>query len=462
MGISFGSIGTGLPKDIVQQIMAAERLSVNKMEERKVKIDEKAALVNQLSGLVGEMKNNIFLNNNTRGLRELKVETDERFVSVTPDKALARPGSYQFEVIQLARKSSAITNGLPDKDKTSVGVGFIQYELPNGDNKDVYIDSDNSTLEDIARLINSDDSNGMRANVINDNSGSDTPWKMIISLEDTGDEKRANFPAFYLLDGWEDLYLEEEREAQDAKVKLDGFEMELPENKTSELIPGLTINLKKAAPGEEFPIIITEDTEAVTAKIKEIVDKINSVLEFIIKQNDIDGNSDTSNTLGGDIVLQTLESRIRNTIFTPIETSFGPKRFGDLGVEFQRSGLLRLDEKKFNAALSENYVAASQLLTGYFDSDGVKKPGFLNKLEDTIDTILRRPDGLLMAKKRGFKSQLNTLDRSISDRERMLEQKEQMLKMRFSKLEETVAKLKAQGNSLGSMGAGGVSVPQLG
>ena len=159
MGISFGSIGTGLPKDIVQQIMAAERLSVKKLEDRKVKIDEKAALVNQLSGLVGEMKNNIFLNNNTRGLRELKVETDERFVRVTPDKALARPGSYQFEVIQLARKSSAITNGLPDKDKTSVGVGYIQYELPNGDNKDVYIDSDNSTLEDIARLINSDDSN---------------------------------------------------------------------------------------------------------------------------------------------------------------------------------------------------------------------------------------------------------------------------------------------------------------
>ena len=54
-----------------------------------------------------------FLNNNTRGLRELKVETDERFVNVTPDKALARPGSYQFEVIQLATKSSA--EGRPTK-----------------------------------------------------------------------------------------------------------------------------------------------------------------------------------------------------------------------------------------------------------------------------------------------------------------------------------------------------------
>ena len=50
-----------------------------------------------------------------------------------------------------------MTNGLPDKDKTSVGVGFLQYELPNGDVKDLYIDSDNSTLQDIAKLINSDE-----------------------------------------------------------------------------------------------------------------------------------------------------------------------------------------------------------------------------------------------------------------------------------------------------------------
>ena len=140
--------------------------------------------------------------------------------------------------------------------------------------------------------INGDDANGMRANVINDYSGSDAPWRLIITLEDLGDENKATFPDFYLLDGWDDLYIEQEREAQDAKVKLDGFEIELPDNKTSELIPGLTIDLKKAAPGEEFPIIITEDTEAVTAKIRDIIDKINSVFKFIIDQNSLDANSE--------------------------------------------------------------------------------------------------------------------------------------------------------------------------
>lgn len=462
MGISFGSIGTGLPKDIVQQIMAAEKISVTKLEERKEKINAKKALVDELGTLVDGVKTDVFLNSNTRGLRELKVETDNRYVTVTPDKNLARPGTYQLEVIQLARKSSAMTNGLPDKDKTSVGVGFLQYELPNGDVKDLYIDSDNSTLQDIAKLINSDEENGMRANVINDYSGSDTPWRLIITLEDLGDENKASFPDFYLVDGWADLYLEQEREAQDAKVRLDGFEVELPDNKTSELIPGLTIDLKKAAPGEEFPIIITEDTEAVTAKIKEIIDKINSVFKFIIDQNTLDANSDTTRTLGGDIVLQTLESRLRSTIFNPVDTAFGPRRIGDIGVEFQRSGLLRLDEKKFNASLSRNYLAASQLLVGWFDKDGDRQDGFLNKLDNTLDTVLRRPDGLIPSKKDGLRSQLNTLDRRISDRERILDRKEQALKTRYSRLEETIAKLKAQGNSLGQMGAGAAAVPQLG
>ena len=43
MGIAFGSIGTGLPKDIVQQIMAAEKISLNKLEERKDKVNAKKA-----------------------------------------------------------------------------------------------------------------------------------------------------------------------------------------------------------------------------------------------------------------------------------------------------------------------------------------------------------------------------------------------------------------------------------
>ena len=66
MGISFGSINTGLPKDIVKQIMNAERIPLKKMEDRKGKIEAKKALVSELQTLMNDMKSNILANGNAR------------------------------------------------------------------------------------------------------------------------------------------------------------------------------------------------------------------------------------------------------------------------------------------------------------------------------------------------------------------------------------------------------------
>lgn len=50
----------------------------------------------------------------------------------------------------------------------------------------------------------------------------------------------------------------------------------------------MTIDLKKAKPGEEFTIKISEDVQAVGAKVSDLVTKINGVLSFIKQQNTMD------------------------------------------------------------------------------------------------------------------------------------------------------------------------------
>ena len=242
MGISFGSIATGLPKDIVKQIIAAEQVPVQNMEKQKSKIQDKKGLVDQLVKLVEDVRGNLALNANARSLREFKVDTNTDIVGVSTDKTRALPGSYQIEVVSLAQKSSAMSTGFEDKDESYVGVGFIQYTLPNGETKDIYVDSDNSSLTKIAKLINKDSALGVTANVINDGSGSDTPWRLILSLNKTGDDAAVDFPYFYFVDGDEDFQLEFQREAHDAKIKLDGFEIEAPENRIADLIPGVTLD----------------------------------------------------------------------------------------------------------------------------------------------------------------------------------------------------------------------------
>lgn len=461
LGISFGSINSGLPKDIVQQIVAAEKIPIQQMEARKGKIESKKSLLQELTTLVENMKGDIQSNKGARSLRELKVNGGADHIEITTDKNIAEPGKYSLEVMDLAQKSSAITNGVEDKDKTYVGVGYITAVLPNGEEREIYIDEEHATLTGIAKVINGDPELGIRANVVNDGSGDDEPWKLVLAFDGTGDDNNVEFPYLYLVDGEVDLYLEGERPAKDAKVKLDGFEIEVGSNKITDLIPGVTIDLKKAKPGEEVSFEVTEDTVKVGAKITSLVDNINNVLKFIKQQNTLSEKTDTSATLGGDLTLQTIESRLRSTIFTPIMTDKGPMRIGDLGISFTREGILKFDEGKFESKVSADYKNVSQILTGIYSPTG-KTDGFIDKLEQTAKELLNPPSGTLITRKRGLQSGIDQIDRQISTRQRMIDQKEEILKQKFARLEETISRIRGQGAGLAGMAQVGNPVQQLG
>ncbi len=461
LGISFGSISSGLPKDIVQQIVAAEKIPIQQMEARKAKVASKQALLGELTKLVEGMRGEVLKNKGLRSLRELKVNGGADHLDIAVDKNVAEVGKYSIEVGQLAQKSSAITNGVEDKDKTYVGVGYIRALMPNGEAKEIYVDQENATLSGIAKLINNDPDLGMRANVVNDGSGSDEPWKMVIALNGTGDNEMAEFPYLYLVDGEVDLTFEQERAAQDAKIKLDGFEIEVPANKVTELIPGVTLDLKKAKPGEEISFEITEDITKIAEKMTSLVDSINKVLKFIKEQNALSEKSDTSSTLGGDLTLQTIESRLRTAIFTPIATDKGNKRLGDMGITFQRDGLLKLDNAKFESVLSADYKSIAQILTGIYSKEG-KTDGFIDKLDKSAQELLAPPTGVLITRNRGLKANVEQIDRQIVTRQRMIDQKEEILKAKFARLEETISRIKGQGAGLAGLASMPNPVQQLG
>ena len=341
------------------------------------------------------------------------------------------------------------------------GLAIFSYELPDGTEKDVYIDESNSSLNGIARLITNNTDGEMVAHVINDGSGSDTPWKLIVSYQKTGDESRVNFPNFYLIDGEEDFALESERPAQDAKVKLDGFEVEVPDNKVTTLIPGVTINLKKAVPEEEFTITITEDAKKITDKVSLMVDKVNAVLKFINDQNSIDAKTDTSRTLASDITLTTFESRLRTLIFTPYQTREGPRRLSDLGISFQKDGQLAFNKEKFEAATNSSFLTVSELLNGMFSENGEKTIGFINDLSQMLELSLRTPDGVITNRRKGLQSRIDQIDRRIEQRQKIIDQKEKNLKDKFAKLEGTISRIKSQGAGLQAIsggGAGGIKI----
>ena len=207
---------------------------------------------------------------------------------------------------------------------------------------------------------------------------------------------------------------------------------------------------------------IKEDTVKMTDKIDGLVTDVNEIIKFIKEQNALDESSDTSRTLGGDITLQTLESRLRSTVFANVATEFGAKRIGDLGLTFQRTGLLELDKDKFQAELNKNVKMVGQVINGMYSLEGGKVNGFVDNLDTLVTQALRKPNGILSSRKDGLDSKIRQIDRRIETKERQIKTKEAHLKQKFARLEETISRIKTQGSGLAGLSGNFNPVQQLG
>src|SRR5262249_34580513 len=155
------------------------------------------------------------------------------------------------------------------------------------------------------------------------------------------------YPTLYFLDGDQDIYFDRRQESKNGKIKVDGFEFEVNDNKVADAIPGVTLELRQANPGHTVNVSVKEDKEVVTGKVKSFVDAYNAVLSFIQSQNALNKDSDTTQTLGGDGLLRTVEMRLRSIIQNP-QYGTGPiSMIAQLGVQFNRNGTLEYSEDKF-------------------------------------------------------------------------------------------------------------------
>jgi flagellar hook-associated protein 2 len=448
--INFGGMASGLPPNIVDQLIEAERIPVRNLENRKGKSEDRLKLVNDLEGRLRDMKGSLQGLASTRGFSDVKLTSgDPNIIQGVVDPTVGATGSWNVEVMQLAQRAAAITNGFPDKDRTEIGVGYFEFDTAEG-HKEVYINGDNNTLQGAADAINSSGL-GVRASILNDRKNPDYPYKLVISGVDVGGENRIEYPTLYFLDGDQDLYFDEEREAKNGVVKVDGFEFEVADNKVEDVIPGVALDLKQAAPGRQINVSVKEDMEVVSGKVKDFVDGVNKVLQFIQDQNKLDENTDTSRTLGGDGLLRSIETRLRRLIQSPQYSVQGPiKRLNQLGIEFNRSGTLKYDEERFNSTLLSNPQAVSGFLVG----DGFST-GFIPSVRNTVGNFLDGVFGPVPLRKKSLQNKIRQMDDRIANKERMLAQKEVSLRRKFANLETQMSRLKSQMGSVQALGGGG-------
>lgn len=432
-------VGGGKFKQFVRDIINAERQPIRQIEARKNKEKERLKLIQEFSARVRKIPDTLKELNTFKKFREVKADWSAKDqVNVTLDKNLVQTGEYQVEILQLAGRHSLMSSGYESPDDR-IGVGYFTYEMPNGETKSVWIGDDEATLKGLVDSINRERDLGVQASLINDGSDSETPWRVVVHAKKSGIQNDLIYPDFYFLDGDFRFLSDDERPAQNAIIKFNGFEIMSPSNKF-DLLPGMTLDLKEAKEGREFTIAVTEDVGSISGKVKALVDGINGVLEFVNQQNKLDAESDTSKTLGGDTALVTIESRIRRLAFEPFyvggEDEGEMMRLSDLGIEFQRDGKLAFKEDRFQKQVLTNFDKIST----FFAGDG----NFAERLQWITDGFLRPETGAVTSRERGIKDRIRAMDENIAQKERHLEKREQQLKRQFSQLEGLLGSMQSQ------------------
>ncbi len=439
-----------------QKAVEAEARPLTVLNTDKERLDKKIALISDVLGRIGKVQEIIPDFATPTNIRNpLVTSSIDSVVSGTADKARASFGSHNIEVLQLASPASAVSNGFADKDETTVGSGFFVFETAAGEEKEVFIDNDSGTLQGLANTINSANLD-VKASVINDTRDLDAPWRLVLTHEKTGSNNTVEYPVFYFVDGEEELYLDAEENAKSAKFRFQGLELESPTNDVVDLVPGVTINLKGISEtGRPAKLTVAQDVEKTKARLKELVDNVNSVLTFVKEQNEADKDK-ALGTLAGDYGIRFTKQRMVNALQSSTFTADPNKTIrslGTMGIEFNKEGTLVFDEKKVENAINGHFDEVVELLAG----DG-RGTGVVPRLREVLDQITTPETGLLTAQKKTMTDRLKSVQQNIQRTEARVEKKAEALKVKLARAQAAISQIEQQAARIDAIGSGGGTI----
>jgi flagellar hook-associated protein 2 len=269
----------------------------------------------------------------------------------------------------LAQAEREVHTGFTDADTTAVttsdatftysyaGVAVPTISVP-----------ENTTLNGLAELINSDPDNpGVVASVMNDGSGSANAYHLVMTSKNSGaafkisDIDFSSFSAGAFSNGT----FEETQSGKNALVKMDGYPagdqyVQSSSNLVTNLIDGASLTLKSTGTTD---ITITNDIDAMTAKVKEFVDAYNDAMEYVneitkvvVDEND-EAVSGKSGILVGNYGVTMVEGEMMSFIGRR-PTGFNANEdlllLPQLGLSTGDKGLLEFDEDVFKDKLNED------------------------------------------------------------------------------------------------------------
>lgn len=281
--------------------------------------------------------------------------------SALPGARLANLAA-DLEVVQLA-KAQTLQSAQLGGEAAAVGQGDLTLVTAAG-RFTVTVDAGNDSLTGLAAAINGKNA-GVVASVVTDGTSARLVLKgatgaaHAFSLEVPAGT--ASGLERFAFDAGATGGLSVAQVAQDAIVRLDGVEVRRSSNSIKDLVPGVQIDLKRAAPGATVALGITRPGAAIEQGVADFVSAFNELNSLLAKATAAGDEGSDSGALRGDVSIRELQRRLRELPSLRLTSQGGIRSLAEIGVATNRDGSLSLNSVRLKAALIEDPVGVEAL-----------------------------------------------------------------------------------------------------
>jgi len=286
--------------------------------------------------------------------------------------AYAAEGSHDVEVLQVAKYQRSASNGFPAATTSLNGGAAMNLRLTVGStvSPTISLAAGKDTPQDMVDAINAAKT-GVTAKLVNTGDGSASPYQVVLSGP-TGAAGVFSLAADYGTgSGSPGVNFSStnpnNQSASDAKVKVDGVTYTRASNAISDVVAGVTFNLKSITPtGSPASVDLTRDTTAIKDKINTLVSSYNDAVSMLNVVSDPKSTVTTYGaTLVGDSTVRMVKQQLRAMFVNQSSTpGTGVGAMWQMGISIDSSGVMATDATKLDAALTNNFDDVVKTFTG--------------------------------------------------------------------------------------------------
>lgn len=328
-------------------------------------------------------------------------------------------GSYAGEiVVNSLAKAQTLYSGYNSSATDPIGQGGMTLTV-GGTSFAITVGAANDSLNGLASAFSASGSS-VQASVVNDAGnfrlvlkGESGAAKAFTLTADAGADAGLNqFTSGAMIVG---------QSASDAAFTVDGVAYSRPTNTLADIIPGLTVTLKKADPLAPISISSTRPTGAIKQTLADFVSVFNTL------KSDTQAARLANN---GNPALRSFERQLSEFIAKPLTSDANIRSLSDVGISTSRDGTIILDNAKLDSALRDFPDAVEAIFNPPRDATrtAATDPGIAFALDSLRDAAVAN-NGALEQVRSSLQREADNISRH---RDRM-EQREDAYRARLEK-----------------------------